>query len=103
MPVERRRELWLEPLPAAELAGRLRHLPLFKSVTVDELFRIAGASRQVRHEPGTVLLQEGSVPTMLHLLLEGQVTCSSRDAAPRLFEAPMAIGFTETLQGMPAT
>ena len=33
MPAERRRELWLEPLPAAELAGRLRHLPLFASVS----------------------------------------------------------------------
>ena len=53
MPAERRRELWLEPLPAAELAGRLRRLPLFASVSVDELFRIAGAARQVRHEPGT--------------------------------------------------
>ena len=31
MPAERRRELWLEPLPAAELAGRLRRLPLFAS------------------------------------------------------------------------
>ena len=29
MPAERRRELWLEPLPAAELAARLRRLPLF--------------------------------------------------------------------------
>ena len=33
MPAERRRELWLEPLPAAELAGRLRGLPLFASVS----------------------------------------------------------------------
>ena len=33
MPAERRRELWLEPLPAAEIAGRLRALPLFASVT----------------------------------------------------------------------
>ena len=54
MPAERRRELWLEPLPAAELAGRLRGLPLFASVSVDELFRMAGTSRQVRHQPGTV-------------------------------------------------
>ena len=44
MPAERRRELWLEPLPAAELAGRLRTLPLFASVSVDELFRIASAA-----------------------------------------------------------
>ncbi len=33
MPAERRRELWREPLPAAELAGRLRMLPLFASVS----------------------------------------------------------------------
>ena len=63
MPAERRRELWLEPLPAAEMAGRLRTLPLFASVSVDELFRMAGSGRQVRHQPGTVLLQEGIVPT----------------------------------------
>ena len=62
MPAERRRELWLEPLPAAELAGRLRRLPLFASVTVDELFRMASASRQVRHEPGTVLHRKDRCP-----------------------------------------
>ncbi len=42
MPAERRRELWHEPLPAAELAGRLRNLPLFASLSVDELFRVTG-------------------------------------------------------------
>ena len=73
MPAERRRELWLEPLPAAELAGRLRGLPLFASVTVDELFRIVSAARQVRHEPGTVLLQEGAVPAEHPPLLDGRV------------------------------
>ena len=101
MPAERRRELWLEPLPAAELAGRLRHLPLFASVTVDELFRIAGASRQVRHEPGTVLLQEGSVPATIHLLLDGRVNATSRHATPRTIDPPAALGFAEALQGQP--
>ena len=99
MPVERRRELWLEPLPAAELADRLRQLPLFRSVSVDELFRYAGASRQVRHDPGTVLMQEGSVPSTIHLLLDGIVTCTSRDHAPHTLSAPASIGFAEVLQG----
>jgi ATP:ADP antiporter, AAA family len=103
MPAERRRELWLEPLPAAELAGRLRRLPLFASVTVDELFRVAGTARQVRHEPGTVLLTEGAVPPSIHLLLDGHVTAASRGAAPRSIEAPSAIGFDEALQGLPMT
>src|SRR5688500_19155723 len=40
---------------------RSPHFPyttLFRS----ELFRIAGMARQIRHEKGTVLLQEGTVP-----------------------------------------
>ena len=55
-------------------------LPLFASVSVDELFRIAGASRQVRHEPGTVLLQEGTVPDTIHVLLDGRVTATRQGA-----------------------
>jgi AAA family ATP:ADP antiporter len=103
MPAERRRELWLEPLPAAELADRLRGLPLFASVSVDELFRVAGASRQVRHEPGTVLIQEGSVPTTIHLLLDGTVTCTGHGSGPTAVTAPAALGFAEVLQGTPAS
>src|SRR5688572_27373879 len=103
MPAERRRELWHEPLPAAELAGRIRHLPLFASLTVDELFRITGAARQVRHEAGSVLLQEGAAPESIHLLLDGQVTSSSRTGQPHTIDAPAAIGFAEALQGTPST
>ena len=101
MPAERRRELWLEPLPAAELAGRLRRLPLFASVTVDELFRMASASRQVRHEAGSVLGQEGSVPTSIHILLDGRVTAAARDAAPSVVDAPAALAFVEAMAGLP--
>ena len=100
MPAERRRELWLEPLPAAELAGRLRRLPLFASVSVDELFRMASASRQVRHEPGSVLEQEGSVPSSIHILLDGRVTVAGRDAAPSVVDAPSALGFVEAMAGL---
>jgi AAA family ATP:ADP antiporter len=101
MPAERRRQLWLEPLPAAELAGRLRRLPLFASVTVDELFRMASASKQVRHETGSVLAQEGSVPSTIHILIDGRVTSAGRDAAPSSIEAPAALGFVEAMAGLP--
>ena len=101
MPAERRRELWLEPLPAAELADRLRTLPLFASVTVDELFRIAGASRQGRHEAGTILLHEGATPDTVHLLLDGHVAASSRAGTLHSSAAPAALGFEEALQGLP--
>jgi ATP/ADP translocase/CRP-like cAMP-binding protein/HEAT repeat protein len=100
MPAERRRELWLEPLPAAELAGRLRGLPLFASVSVDELFRIAGASRQIRHEPGSVLAQEGSVPSIIHILIDGRVSVAGRERAASAVEAPAALGFFEAMAGL---
>jgi len=101
MPAERRRELWLEPLPAAEAAARLRALPLFASVSVDELFRIAGASRQIRHQSGTVLLQEGTVPDTVHFMLDGRVTAMAQDAAPYTIESPATLGFVQALQGVP--
>jgi AAA family ATP:ADP antiporter len=101
MPAERRRELWNEPLPAAELATRLRELPLFATVSIDELYRIASAAKQVRHDPGTVLLTEGAVPETIHFLLDGRVIATSRDAAPQALQAPAPLGFTEALSGMP--
>ena len=102
MPAERRRELWLEPLPAAELAGRLRRLPLFASVSVDELFRIASASRQVRHEPGSVLTQEGAVPASIHILLDGRVaTGGATLATARRSTRQRRLCFVEAMAGLP--
>jgi CRP-like cAMP-binding protein len=101
MPADRRRELWREPLPAAELAGRLRTLPLFASVSVDELFRIVSAAHQVRHDPGSTLLKEGTVPLKLHILLDGTVVATTAEAARHVIEPPSAVGFNEALQGQP--
>jgi HEAT repeat protein/CRP-like cAMP-binding protein len=103
MPAERRRELWNEPLPAAELATRLRALPLFAGASIDELYRIASAAKQVRHDPGTVLLTEGAIPETFHFLLDGRVITTSRDASPQAVVAPAALGFSEALSGMPMT
>src|SRR4051812_9706983 len=100
MPADRRRELWLEPLPASEIAGRIRALPLFASVSVDELFRMASTARQVRHQPGTVLLQEGVVPDTIHVLLDGQVVESGTTARPGTNDAPASLGFAQALQGI---
>jgi CRP-like cAMP-binding protein len=101
MPAERRRELWVEPLPAAVLASELRALPLFSSVSVDELFRIASASRQVRHDPNTTLLVERSIPDMIHVLLDGEVVAAGERRQPETLTAPSALGFMEALQSRP--
>jgi AAA family ATP:ADP antiporter len=100
MPADRRRELWLEPLPASEIAGKLRTLQLFASVSVDELFRIAATARQIRHQPGTLLLQEGVVPDTIYVLLDGHVAESGTSARPGTLEAPSSLGFAQALQGV---
>ena len=96
---QRRRERWVEPLPAAALVDRMRRLALFSSVGIDELFRIAGAGHQVRHEPGIALLREGAVPDTLHLLLDGRATAAARGSSPRDIVPPAALGFEEVLDG----
>jgi CRP-like cAMP-binding protein len=97
-----RRQRWLEPLPAVELADRLRRIPLFDYVSVDELFRVAGTGRQVRHEPGRVIYQEGLHPDTLQFLMDGEVAIEAGEGEH--FEtrsAPAALAFEEMLQGLP--
>ncbi len=102
---ERRRALWLEPLPAVELADRLRRIQLFDFASIDELFRIAGLGRQVRHEPGRVLYEEGRPADSLQFLLDGRVTVETEGGAPQEISAPSVLGFEAVLEGspMPAT
>jgi ATP:ADP antiporter, AAA family len=97
---ERRWDLWLEPVPAVELVDRLREIPLFDFVSVDELFRIASAARQVRHEPGREIYHEGQHPENVQFLIEGMVHVGEGDAA-REIGRPAALAFDELLEGRP--
>jgi AAA family ATP:ADP antiporter len=102
MPPSERRQRWLEPLPAVELADRLRHITLFDYVSVDELFRVAGTGRQVRHDPGRVIYQAGVHPDTLQFLIDGEVALETRaDAPPEGCSAPAALAFEEMLQAVP--
>jgi CRP-like cAMP-binding protein len=92
--------LWLEPLPAVELADRLRKIPLFGFASVDELFRIAGLGRQVRHEAGRVLYERGRGAETLQVLLDGRVTIEDAKR-PRMLEAPAILAFENVLEGSP--
>jgi CRP-like cAMP-binding protein len=60
---------------------------------------VTGAGRQVRHEPGSVLLQEDAVPENIHLLLDGAVNSTGRESEPHRIEPPAALGFSEALAG----
>jgi AAA family ATP:ADP antiporter len=102
LPAAEVRRLWIEPLPAVELAARLRPLPIFAKVSVDELFRLARAGRQVRYEAGHVLCQEGQVPQGLEFLLDGSVVAATRAGGRRVLEPVAPIGFEEVIQGAAA-
>lgn len=103
---EQRQKRWLEPLPAVELADRLARLPLFTVTTVDELFRIAGTGRQVRHEPGRTIYEAGRRAVDLQFLLDGRVTRVPMDAGGKPGSAeevagPASFGFDEVFEGVP--
>ena len=105
MAVDERRTRWMEPLPAVELADRLRRMALFDYVSVDELFRIADAGRQVRHEHGRVLYTQGATPDDLQFLLDGAVQRSVEDdgRVSRVeLQSPAALAFDEVMEGAPS-
>ena len=102
MPAERRRALWLEPLPAVELASRLRSVPLFAFVSVDELFRIALLGRQVRYEPGRTLCEAGRAVESIQFLLDGRVTAARPNDETKEVAAPNVVGFESVIEGSPA-
>jgi ATP:ADP antiporter, AAA family len=101
MPVPKQRLIWLEPLPSVDLASQMRGLPLFGSVTVDEIFRICDTGRQVRSEPGKLLCQEASVPENVQFLLNGRVVVTRPGQEPRQIEAPAVLAFQEVLEERP--
>jgi len=102
MAAEKRREKWMEPLPVVELSDRLRRMALFDFVSVDELFRIAAAGRQVRHENGQLLYEQGTHPDDLQFLLDGSVSRRAEGEPPQDLVPPAALGFEEVLEGAPA-
>ena len=99
MPPDRRRRLWLEPLPAVEIVDRLRHVPLFDFVSIDELFRIARLGQQVRHETGRVLYARGHTADSLQLLLDGRVVVHPQGATAVEIDAPGVLAFEAVLEG----
>jgi AAA family ATP:ADP antiporter len=97
---DRRKQLWQEPLPAVELADRLRDIPLFDFTHVHELFRLARLGRQVRHETGRTLYARGAVVHAVQFLLDGALTVSGPGGTQQV-RAPAALGVEELLEGAP--
>ncbi len=87
-------------LPAIELVDRIRAIPLFSTVTIDELFRIVESGDEVRHAAGHDLRRPGTVVDDVHFLIEGQVQVDGGEETPvRMMTAPNVFGVEEVLEG----
>jgi CRP-like cAMP-binding protein len=85
------------PLPIVRLADRLRAMPLFAHVSVDELFRVAGTARQIAHDRGRNLAPQGAPAKEVFLLVEGTVRLTSEDEPAGTVAAPAALALEEAL------
>jgi len=94
-------ELWVQPLPTVEIAARLGMLPLFASVSADELFHIACAGRQVRHKSEATIHSEGTIPEDVQFLMKGRVVWGEPSGDVQDVDAPAPLSFHELLEGRP--
>jgi CRP-like cAMP-binding protein len=91
----------LPPVPAIVIARDLKMIPLFRYASVDELFRISAIARQVRHDTGATLQQEGTPVEYIQLLVEGKVQLSGSRRQEEEIAPPTILGFLEVLKGIP--
>ncbi len=91
----------LPPVPAVVLADNLRQIPLFSFVGVDELFRISSIARQVRHEEGRTIQEEGATVEYIQVLVEGKIRVSGKHREAEEVGPPTLFGFREVLEGAP--
>ncbi|HET7748108.1 MAG TPA: Npt1/Npt2 family nucleotide transporter [Terriglobales bacterium] len=90
-----------EPLPAVEVAARLGRLPLFASVSSDELIRVACAGRHVRHQHNTVIYREGTTAEDIQFLVQGRAILRWPSGIEQSVEAPAPLSFQEVLEDRP--
>jgi AAA family ATP:ADP antiporter len=91
----------VDSLPAVEVVERVRTLPLFEFVSVDELFRIASGGQEVRVGAGRELFSHGPAHAAVAFLLDGTVHVEDAGAV-REISATAVLGLDEVLQGIPA-
>jgi hypothetical protein len=92
-----------ESLPAVEVVDRVRSIPLFEFVPVDELFRIASLGRESRHPEGQELERSGEAIECVECLLEGAVQTTDEQGRSSEHRAPSVFGLEEVLQGAPVS
>lgn len=90
----------LPPVPAVSLVRRLKEIPLFRFASVDELFRVATISRQVRYAAESRVQDRGAPPEFIQVLVEGRFRIQNGGGPGlELLAPPAMIGFQEVLKG----
>jgi AAA family ATP:ADP antiporter len=92
----------VDSLPAVELADRVRGVPLFEFVSVDELFRIAEIGQELRVPAGRELYRHAGSASDVLFFLEGTVQWSDELGARNEVTAPAVLGLEQVLRGTPA-
>lgn len=88
-----------DSLPIVELADRVRGIPLFSALSVDELFRIAEVGQEMRHQAGRDLCHAGATADDVLFLLDGRTHVTDAAGVSAEIAAPAVVGFEEVLQG----
>jgi CRP-like cAMP-binding protein len=89
----------LPPVPAVVVARELKQIPLFRSVSVDELFRFSAIARQVRHKQGSSFQREGAPAEYIQVLVAGRALLSGTHHHEGEITPPTLLGFREVLEG----
>jgi ATP:ADP antiporter, AAA family len=89
----------IDSLPIVELADRVRVIPLFAALSVDELFRIAEAGEEIRHPAGRELCHAATPAADVLFLLEGGARTVDGPSPDCEILPPAVIGFEDVLQG----
>jgi ATP:ADP antiporter, AAA family len=89
----------IDSLPIVELANRVRVIPLFAALSVDELFRIAEAGEEIRHPAGRELCHAATPAADVLFLLEGGARTTDGPSPETEVVPPAVIGFEDVLQG----
>ena len=89
-------------LPTVELVDRLSRTPIFKFVTVDNLFRAIESGQQVSYTARQEVGRQGATEAV-ELLIEGAIHFEAADGVTGELPAPAILGLEEVLQGAPTT
>jgi CRP-like cAMP-binding protein len=85
--------------PIVDVVDRIRTVPLFDFVSVDELFRIADTGNELRHHSGRELYRADEVPDAVFILVEGTVVESDAAGASVEHRAPSVLAFGDVVGG----